>query len=63
MTKRKAGTSTERDGPKGKRFRIEREPVTEEKEEKEDIEDDLWWAQGMSSEQIEKSLMAVVDSA
>jgi hypothetical protein len=57
--------NTERDGPKGKRFRIEREPVTEEKEEKEDTEDtedDLWWAQGMSSEQIEKALMALVDS-
>jgi chromatin structure-remodeling complex subunit RSC1/2 len=66
LTKRKNGTSTESDGPKGKRFRIEREPVTEEKdekEEKEDTEDDLWWAQGLSSEQIEKSLMAVVDSA
>jgi chromatin structure-remodeling complex subunit RSC1/2 len=63
LTKRKAGTSTERDGPRGKRFRIEREPVTEEKNENEDTEDDLWWAQGMSSEQIEKSLMAVVDSA
>jgi chromatin structure-remodeling complex subunit RSC1/2 len=63
LTKRKNGTSTERDGPKGKRFRIEREPITEGKEEKEDTEDDLWWAQGMSSEQIEKSLMAVVDSA
>jgi chromatin structure-remodeling complex subunit RSC1/2 len=63
LTKRKAGTSTERDGPRGKRFRIEREPIDNEVQEKDDTEDDLWWAQGMSSEQIEKSLMAVVDSA
>ena len=64
LTKRKNGTSTERDGPRGKKFRIDREPLQQEAQEEEETEeDDLWWAQGLTSEQIEKSLMSVVDSA
>ena len=66
LTKRKNGPLSEKegDGSRGKRFRIEREPVerTETEEEKKD-DDGLWWAQGMSSEQIEKALMAIVDAA
>jgi chromatin structure-remodeling complex subunit RSC1/2 len=68
LTKRKNGTSTQGDGPRGKRFRIEREPIDQTVEVETEAgseakDDDMWWAQGMSGEQIEKSLMAIVDSA
>lgn len=69
LTKRKNGTSAQGAGPRGKRFRIEREPVEQDVEVETEAEavakddDDMWWAQGMSGEQIEKSLMAIVESA
>jgi chromatin structure-remodeling complex subunit RSC1/2 len=72
LTKRKNGPipeiEEEGDGPRGKRFRVERESI-ERTEEDEDLgqeskdEDGLWWAQGMSDEQIARALLAVIESA
>lgn len=68
LTKRKHGkeaTGSE-DGPRGKRYRTDREPATPVVSgDNVDVEseDSMWWAQGMSGDQIAATLLSVLHEA
>lgn len=67
LVKKKKGEPVERasEGPRGKRYKVDREPLEAATQDGETQEDEgaAWWAQGMSDDQVLGALQAVIDSA